>query len=294
MEALSGEPLPNLPGDVLVAIAAFVPGTQDLLRFSCLVCRRFRNVLAVRGAQSWEPSNAVVAACGLPTGLNFEGLGWREAVAKEGLLLENRIGFALGSTQIDDSNESEDEYDDDENTTTDTEIFDVDDDDDSVVYEDLAVRNNLRDDPAVRNSLRRIAGIAAILKQFPKSRAQVDAHCGTLAPSGVADHFSAIRGAAAAESLSFAGDRVAVCAWGSRVADVAAASGRAVIRLGDSFHPYAPLALHGSGWAEIYLSHGDVQLPERPGFYHGVNPPILRAPVRRAFPRVRLEQRSVL
>ena len=172
---------------------------------------------------------------------------------EEGFLKENRIGFDYASTDvdIDNSDDDGDERNDDEEVSI-----------------DRAIRKT-----KVRKSLDRIYLISRLMTKFPSLIVRVDAHCGTIAPSGIAGSFSQARGMAVRYALEncfdeiYTGneidvtDRIHIQAWGRRVA-LAAASQRS--------HPFGDLARQGKGWVELYVQLDGMQLPQRPSFYNGL------------------------
>jgi hypothetical protein len=160
----------------------------------------------------------------------LEHLALYEYMDQEDLLQENRIGFDYASTEIDDDD---------------------------------------GEASGVKGSWTRINSVQTLLSRFKGSVAIVDSHCGTMGPRGVAPRFSQIRGMEVCSALSEQDgddddsdldDRLTLNSWGRQVSDV-------VYR---STHRYGDLAREGKGWVEIYLQLGDLELPQRPGYYHGL------------------------
>ncbi|CAJ1936275.1 unnamed protein product [Cylindrotheca closterium] len=176
-------------------------------------------------------------------------------LSKGGFLKENRIGFDYASAEI-----AMDSSDDDSDNSSDNDIDTI----------ERSIRST-----KVRGSLERIYLISHMMTIFPSMTVRVDAHCGTIAPSGIAENFSRTRGIAVQYALEncfddiYEGndidvtDRITVQPWGRRAA-LAVAS--------QTSHPFGDLARHGKGWVEIYVDLDGMQLPSRPSFYNGLSP----------------------
>lgn len=120
----------------------------------------------------------------------------------------------------------------------------------------------------IMHNMQRIESVRKVWKQFGSSALIIDAHVGTLAPRGVASRFSRVRGAAVLQAIlqddqeeHDNDDRIITQAWGKRVAHAASMSS----------HRYAQIAREGKGWAEIYFTLHELELPPRPDYYHGIN-----------------------
>lgn len=160
----------------------------------------------------------------------LEHIALYECLEQGNFLQENRIGFDYASTEIDDDD---------------------------------------GEASGVKGSWTRIDYVQELMTRFNGSIVIVDSHCGTLGPRGVAPRFSQIRGIEVCSALSEqdddddyngVGDRLTLNSWGRQVSDV----------VSSSTHPYGVLAREGKGWVEIYFRIGDLELPQRPGYYHGL------------------------
>lgn len=174
---------------------------------------------------------------------------------KGGFLEENRIGFDYASTEIafDDS--------DDES---------VDSSENGEDSRESALRR-----AKVRGSIERVYLISRMMTIFPSMTARLDAHCGTIAPSGIAESFSRTRGVAVQHALEACfddiymgseidvSDRISIQPWGRRAALAVAA---------EASHPFGNLARQGKGWVEVYVELDGMQVPSRPSFYDGLSP----------------------
>lgn len=237
-----------LPPEMMTSIVMWLD-VEDFVQFqNCnhQTCRRLKESMPAYIRQ--QTSNEIVRT--LPQLALFLKL------KKGGFLEENRIGFDYASTEI--------EMDDDD---------DDDCDDNSENQEDAigrAIRNT-----KVKGSLERIYLISHLMIIFPSMTVRVDAHSGTIAPSGIAESFSRTRGIAVRYKLEncfvdiYQGnevdvaDRITVQSWGRRAALEVAAQ---------ASHPFGDLARQGKGWVEIYVDLDGMQVPSRPSFYNGVSP----------------------
>jgi hypothetical protein len=252
-----------VPDETLVDIATWLPTAQDLVHFACWTCRRFKSVVGddpaalsrvvkdreyttIHSARLIHPtsSNSPSRWSPLKKIRSWEQMAWYEEMHATGFLNENRVGFSIGSTEID---QDEDEYEDEE-------------------FEGTIIKDNME----------RIQAIKAILRQFSNIQVTVEAHCGVIAPPGIATRFSRARGMTVVDEITgydngrlslIDEDRVTLNAWGSRVAHVAASD--------STTHPYGELARQGMGWVEIYLQLNQLVLPPRPSFYERFHVPIV-------------------
>mmetsp|Transcript_11341 Transcript_11341/g.21629 ORF Transcript_11341/g.21629 Transcript_11341/m.21629 type:complete len:287 (-) Transcript_11341:127-987(-) len=243
----------NLPDDGLLALGSWVAAT-GLENFArCLkVCRRFRRVLG-RPSMLKElirERNFTDA----PEIETLEHLALFDAIKQVGLCDENRIGFGYGSLTV---------------------ARDAD-------YHPRQVHHHPRrggiTEGAVLHSERRIADVARILTRFPGTFLRIESHCGTAAPPGIAEHFSAARGMSVvrafldllspgqvddpshAREVSIMERRLHLTSWGMQISTAAETSQ----------HRYAGVARQGKGWAEVYICKGDtLEMPSRPEFYQG-------------------------
>lgn len=173
---------------------------------------------------------------------------------EKGFLEENRIGFDYASTDIALDSNNDDEHDNSENE------------------EDSIERHIQR--TKVRNSIERIHLISHMMAKFPSLVVRVEAHAGTIAPSGISESFSRTRGLAVRYALEncfddlYTGneidvtDRIHMQAWGRRISAVAA----------QMTHPFGDLARQGKGWVDIFVELDGMQVPPRPSFYNGLTP----------------------
>lgn len=240
-----------LPDDGLVAIGSWVAAT-GLENFArCLkVCRRFRNVLG-------RPSllkQLIRERTDAPEIETLEHLALWDAVKQVGLWEENRIGFGYGSL----------------NVARDTAYPPP-----RVPHLDYS-NNDARGD--ILHSERRMVDVARILTRFPNTFLRIEAHCGTAAPDGIAEHFSVSRGMSVVRALlemlspgqvndysharevSIMERRLRLTSWGVQISTAAETSQ----------HPYAQVARQGKGWVELYVCKGaTLEIPARPDFYQG-------------------------
>ena len=216
-----------LPDEVVAMIGQWVGGfgIHHFLRLQ-QTSRRIKKILT-------QPP--VIAAIirdrggdGIVAGVQtLQQLDLYECMDRAGLFQENRIGFGYASVEI-------------------------------LSAEDGEIENN------VKGSSERMESVRGLFNKFaPELEVILDAHCGTLAPHGVAPQFSRLRGEVVRDEILLNYDnvdRIIVNAWGRRV--VAAAS------LSD--HRYGDLAREGNGWVEISFRLGGLELPERPSYYEGL------------------------
>ena len=183
----------------------------------------------------------------------LEQLALSQETNRLGLERENRIGFDMASTAMDDS----------------VELI-----------------------PGC--PLTRLQKVGTLLKQFERATVVIDAHCGTVAPRGIAAQFSRLRGVAICERLEDEEvfvqqqqeqeqqehhqqqqrgnnnknnnaaiwqleDRMEMNAWGKTISTL----------VSNSQHKYADYAQLGRDWVELYLKLDNVEFPERPSCYKG-------------------------
>lgn len=107
----------------------------------------------------------------------------------------------------------------------------------------------------------KILPIIKLMDRFPSITIQLDSHCGTIAPNGVATLFSISRGNSIMQLLQDR-SRVTVTGWGKRVSSEIARS---------DAHPFSELAQEGRGWVEVYIEmcvgNSVVTLPPRHEYY---------------------------
>ncbi|CAB9527915.1 expressed unknown protein [Seminavis robusta] len=212
---------------ILGMIVPFIGDAQSLARLSS-VDQRFRKMLIedTDTLQRIIDERVDVSLCNNECS-TLQELGLYQCALKTGLFDENRIGFDFASTDIDD--------------------------DDGVAS-------------LVEGSMRRVDDLASILCQFQDARLIIEAHCGTAAPSTIAQGFSRARGHAVCMEVCVQGqmrfleDRITVNPWGKRVSS----------RARTSDHKYRGLAREGRGWVEVYLAMDDMELPQRPSYYDGL------------------------
>jgi hypothetical protein len=134
-------------------------------------------------------------------------------------------------------------------------------------YASTEIDDNDGEASGVKGSWTRIDSMQTLMQIFKGSVAIVNSHCGTMGPRGGAPHFSQIQGIKVCAALSEhddddsdVDDRLTLNSWGRQVSDV----------VNRSTHRYGDLAREGKGWVEIYMQLGDLELPQRPGYYNGL------------------------